>query len=68
MRHVHLGPVYEGVKGTGGKKQYPALDFGVGLNFELDTAELQPLVGDGWAGMLVCGSIAPATPPATARV
>ncbi len=44
MRHLELGPTFEGVKGTGDKKIYPAMDIGVGLNFELDTAELQPQV------------------------
>lgn len=45
MRHVDLGPKFEALSGTGATKEYSAMDIGVGLNFELDTAELQPQVG-----------------------
>lgn len=51
MRHLELGPEFEGVSSTGATKTYPALDIGAGLTFELDTAELQPQVGRAlWSG------------------
>lgn len=42
MRHLQLGPRFEVQKASGLIREVPALDFGVGLAFELDTAELQP--------------------------
>lgn len=42
-----FGPKVEVERPSGLKGQVPTLDFGFGLAFELDTAELQPQVG-GW--------------------
>ncbi|PSC75878.1 hypothetical protein C2E20_1663 [Micractinium conductrix] len=42
MRHVNFGPKVEVVKSSGLVREQPAFDLGLGLAFELDTAELQP--------------------------
>ena len=41
---LQFGPKFEARRSTGLLHQVPALDLGVGLAFELDTAELQPQV------------------------
>ena len=45
MRHLHLGQTFEVVKPSGIKRIVPEFDLGIGLEFEVDTAELQPKVG-----------------------
>ncbi|KAI3433750.1 hypothetical protein D9Q98_003557 [Chlorella vulgaris] len=42
MRHIQFGPMVTSERSTGLKRVVPTLDVGVGLAFELDTAELQP--------------------------
>lgn len=42
MRHIQFGPTVEVTRSSGLLRQMPALDMGVGLAFELDTAELKP--------------------------
>ncbi|EFN59328.1 hypothetical protein CHLNCDRAFT_137735 [Chlorella variabilis] len=44
LRHLQFGPKVEVERPSGLKGQVPTLDFGFGLAFELDTAELQPQV------------------------
>ncbi|KAL4430669.1 hypothetical protein ABPG75_005925 [Micractinium tetrahymenae] len=42
MRHVQFGPKVEVQRSSGLIREVPSMDFGVGLAFEVDTAELQP--------------------------
>ncbi|KAL4432426.1 hypothetical protein ABPG77_001725 [Micractinium sp. CCAP 211/92] len=42
MRHVQFGPKVEVQRSSGLTREVPTFDLGVGLAFEVDTAELQP--------------------------